>query len=183
MSLFTAINLLVTWIFDADVDAQGGAYATGVLVLMSSACVATVIDHWRERQGNWYRRCPWGYVADHRRSSSTPPAPTWSSGPTASRSPVGSSLPSSVSSFWLAVRRSTELRFKSFEFVESRIEVPVGQPQAFRVSGAGAASAGPPRSDREGSQHSPPAPLGPTTCRSCSSRPNWAIPASSSTAR
>ena len=38
------INLFVTWIFDADVSAQGGAYATGVLVLMSSACVATVID-------------------------------------------------------------------------------------------------------------------------------------------
>src|SRR5262249_13210249 len=41
--LFTVINLFVTWIFDASVTKQGGAYATGVLVLMSSACVATVI--------------------------------------------------------------------------------------------------------------------------------------------
>jgi hypothetical protein len=29
--LFTAITFLITIIFDADVEAQGGAYATGVL--------------------------------------------------------------------------------------------------------------------------------------------------------
>ena len=38
--VFTAICFAVTVIFKADVDAQGGAYATGVLVLMSSAAVA-----------------------------------------------------------------------------------------------------------------------------------------------
>jgi len=32
--LFTVVNLLVTWVFDASVSAQGGAYATGVMVLM-----------------------------------------------------------------------------------------------------------------------------------------------------
>ena len=41
--IFTAITFLVTWMFDADVDAQGGAYATGVLVLMTSAAVAVTI--------------------------------------------------------------------------------------------------------------------------------------------
>ncbi|WP_369221680.1 APC family permease [Streptomyces sp. R39] len=41
--VFTLIAFLVTWIFDADVDAQGGAYATGVLVLISSAAVAVTI--------------------------------------------------------------------------------------------------------------------------------------------
>jgi hypothetical protein len=41
---FTVINLLVTWAFRADVSAQGGAYATGVLVLMTSAAVATLVD-------------------------------------------------------------------------------------------------------------------------------------------
>ncbi|GGS25145.1 amino acid transporter [Streptomyces humidus] len=41
--VFTLIAFLVTWIFDADVDAQGGAYATGVLVLMSSAAIAVTI--------------------------------------------------------------------------------------------------------------------------------------------
>jgi len=40
---FTLINLLVTWAFKADVTAQGGAYATGVLVLMNSACIASLV--------------------------------------------------------------------------------------------------------------------------------------------
>jgi hypothetical protein len=58
--LFTAINLFVTWIFNASVSAQGAAYATGVLVLMTSACVATVISRWREREGrHWILRTPW----------------------------------------------------------------------------------------------------------------------------
>ena len=35
--VLTGTAFLITWIFDADVDAQGGAYATGVLVLMTSA--------------------------------------------------------------------------------------------------------------------------------------------------
>lgn len=60
--LFTAINLFVTWIFQANVSAQGGAYATGVLVLMSSAAIATVIDCWRRRTGTWFARLQWGYV-------------------------------------------------------------------------------------------------------------------------
>src|SRR5690606_28806984 len=44
--LFTTVNLLVTWFFDASVEAQSGAYATGVMVLISSACVAVAIDKW-----------------------------------------------------------------------------------------------------------------------------------------
>ena len=51
--LLTAINLLVTVLFKADVTTQGDAYATGVLVLITSACVATVIDKWRTRQGSF----------------------------------------------------------------------------------------------------------------------------------
>ena len=61
--LFTAINLLVTYIFKANVDAQGGAYATGVLVLMTSAGVAAVIDKYHRREGPWYRRVSWLFVA------------------------------------------------------------------------------------------------------------------------
>ncbi|WTF09343.1 amino acid transporter [Streptomyces sp. NBC_01613] len=45
-----AIAFLVTWIFEADVDAQGGAYATGVLVLITSATIAVTISAQRARQ-------------------------------------------------------------------------------------------------------------------------------------
>lgn len=46
--VFTTINLVVTWLFNADVDAQGGAYATGVLVLMTSAAFAVTMSVWTE---------------------------------------------------------------------------------------------------------------------------------------
>lgn len=48
--VFTLIGFLITWLFDADVDAQGGAYATGVLVLMTSAAVAVALSARRRRQ-------------------------------------------------------------------------------------------------------------------------------------
>ncbi|GAB2731974.1 amino acid transporter [Streptomyces bullii] len=51
--VFTLIAFLVTWIFDADVDAQGGAYATGVLVLISSAAIAVTIAARKARQRGW----------------------------------------------------------------------------------------------------------------------------------
>jgi hypothetical protein len=41
--VITLISCLVTWVFDASVDAQGGAYATGVLVLFTSASVAVTL--------------------------------------------------------------------------------------------------------------------------------------------
>ncbi|HEY9773857.1 MAG TPA: hypothetical protein V6C81_08605 [Planktothrix sp.] len=45
---FTLIGIFVTWWFKADVDAQGGAYATGVLVLMTSAALACTLSVWKE---------------------------------------------------------------------------------------------------------------------------------------
>jgi len=47
--IITGITVVVTIVFKASVDAQGGAYATGVLVLMSSAALAVAITAWRNR--------------------------------------------------------------------------------------------------------------------------------------
>jgi len=40
---------VVTLIFSADVEAQAGAYATGVLVLMSSGAVAVAVSAWQQK--------------------------------------------------------------------------------------------------------------------------------------
>ena len=52
--VFTTICFAITLIFKADVEAQGGAYATGVLVLMSSAAIAVTISAWfRKQSSKW----------------------------------------------------------------------------------------------------------------------------------
>ena len=55
--IFVAITFLVTILFDADVTSQGGAYATGVLVLMGSSALAVTLDA-RRRGRRWQ-----GYLA------------------------------------------------------------------------------------------------------------------------
>ena len=47
--VFLAISVIVTILFQANVDAQGGAYATGVLVLITSAALAVTIAVWSTR--------------------------------------------------------------------------------------------------------------------------------------
>src|SRR5262249_15238650 len=61
--VFNCINVLVTVGFRASVNAQRGAYATSVLVLISSGAVAVALDRWRRRSGTWLRRTPWFYAS------------------------------------------------------------------------------------------------------------------------
>lgn len=58
--VLTATAFLITWIFDASVDAQGGAYATGVLVLMTSAAVAVTLA--ARRAGERWRTVAFGAI-------------------------------------------------------------------------------------------------------------------------
>jgi hypothetical protein len=46
------VSVIITIVFDANVEAQGGAYATGVLVLILSAAVAVAMALWRDAQTN-----------------------------------------------------------------------------------------------------------------------------------
>jgi hypothetical protein len=55
--VFSIICFAITLIFKANVEAQGGAYATGVLVLMTSAAVAVTISAWVKKQA-----MKWAYL-------------------------------------------------------------------------------------------------------------------------
>jgi hypothetical protein len=112
--LFTAINLIVTLIFKANVDAQSAAYATGVLVLITSACVASVIDLWQRREGPWYARVSWPFLFITLVFVYTTVANVY-------EKPDGIKIAAFfivgiiVTSFWSRILRSRELRFAGFK--------------------------------------------------------------------
>ncbi len=179
--IFTAINLFVTWVFNADVKAQGGAYATGVLVLISSACVATVIDRYRASEATGAWRVPWRFVVITAVFFYTTAA-------NMIERPDGIKIASCfivailVLSFYSRLRRSTELRFQGFEFnnIESRfmwdslkhLEFPVLVPHR------------PGTRDLEEKEEQFASGIGsPKKCPLCLSKPKWATPANFSKCR
>lgn len=118
--LFTAVNLFVTWRFEADVDAQGAAYATGVLVLMTSACVATVIDRWRSSTRRFpLFRVSWPFLAITIVFIYTTIANVWEK-PDGIRIASWFILAIVVASAVSRFARSKELRFQGFVFVDER---------------------------------------------------------------
>jgi hypothetical protein len=58
--IFTAISFVITFVFKAQVEAQGGAYATGVLALILSAAVAVTLSAWKN--GRHRIAIPFGIV-------------------------------------------------------------------------------------------------------------------------
>lgn len=56
------ICLVVTLLFKASVNDQAAAYATGVMMLILSACVAVTIERCRANTGSAMRRIPWPTV-------------------------------------------------------------------------------------------------------------------------
>lgn len=112
--LFTIVNLLVTLIFQASVNAQSAAYATGVLVLITSACVASVIDLWQQREGRWYQRLAWPFLLITLVFVYTTIANVY-------EKPDGIQIAGFfivtilVTSLWSRVARSRELRFAGFQ--------------------------------------------------------------------
>jgi hypothetical protein len=115
--VFSGISLLVTWIFNASVEAQAGAYATGVLVLMCNDCFAVTIVEWRRRTGAWYSRLSWHYFI-------TTLLFVYATTAVIIEKPEGIKIAGAfiasvlVFSMFSRTRRSTELRFEKFDFVD-----------------------------------------------------------------
>ena len=116
----------MTWIFEASVDAQGGAYATGVLVLMSSACVADGHRRLAQAARLWLRPRAVGIT------SLITVVFVYTTIANVIEKPDGIKIASFfilaiiVTSFVSRVVRSTELRFTGFDFADDRVAVPVG---------------------------------------------------------
>ncbi|HEV3436086.1 MAG TPA: amino acid transporter, partial [Gemmata sp.] len=115
--LFTVINFVVTIIFKANVDAQGAAYATGVLVLITSACVASLIDVWHRREGRWYSRLSWSFLSITVVFIYTTIANVYEK-PDGLKIATFFILTILITSFWSRYVRSRELRFAGFKLLD-----------------------------------------------------------------
>jgi hypothetical protein len=119
LHVFNCLNLAITVLFRASVLAQRGAYATSVLVLISSAALAAALDRWQRRSGTWRKRTPWTFVfITTFFSLSAAAAMLWTpDGLVIALCFVFALLVSSIISRTI---RSMELRFEGFEFQDER---------------------------------------------------------------
>ena len=116
--LFVLVKLGVTYAYDADLEAQRGAYLTGVLSVFSFASLAAVLDVWKRRAGRpvplrvapWWVLCLVVFAGSLAVVVRSQPGglkmAAWFVGLTL--------LASIVTRFF----RTTELRFRGFEFAD-----------------------------------------------------------------
>jgi hypothetical protein len=118
LHVFNFINLIVTVGFRASVDAQRGAYATSVLVLISTAAVAVALDRWGRQLETSRRHIPWYYLCVSLAFMASAAA-------AAIANPVGVVIALGfvlVILLWSIVSRalrSMELRCEAFEFADA----------------------------------------------------------------
>lgn len=118
MYLFVVVKVGVTVLYDADLDAQRGAYLTGVLGLFTAASLAAVIDVWKRRVGRpaVLRVAVWWGLCLVLFAGSTGVV-VWAQpgGLKMTAWFVGLTLLTSVAARFF---RTTELRFRGFEFTD-----------------------------------------------------------------
>ena len=116
LMLFAVINLLVTLWFQADVNEQRGAYATGVLVLISSAAIVTTVSRRHDRQLRGRGGFPWYFAAVAIVFLLTTAAVIGTS-PTGLLIAFGFIMATLLMSVVIRAARSNEVRTLGFEFV------------------------------------------------------------------
>jgi hypothetical protein len=113
---FLVINLIVTLYFRANVDLQRGAYATGVLALITSAAYACYLQCRRTHGAKSWRRIPFGLLTVGFFCITVIVAWSRPAGVVIAGAFIAVLLVTSVVSRYL---RSTELRFQGFEFKDA----------------------------------------------------------------
>ncbi len=130
--LFTLINVLVTFLFRANVQAQGDAYATGVIMLILSAATASSIEYYRSSTRTGFARIPWYFIGVGLVFLYTGIAIVF-------EKPVGIQIASCfilaifIASFTSRFMRSTELRFAGFEFKDENSEFLFNSIKALEI--------------------------------------------------
>jgi hypothetical protein len=121
--VFTGLKIFVTIYYHASVDQQRGAYTTSVLVIFTSSAFAAWLDIWRKRAGRakiWRVPCWFTIVLAVFALSTFAIVEAEPGGAAISLWFIGFIL---VSSILTRFYRSTELRFKGFDFADEQSRV------------------------------------------------------------